>query len=54
MKPLGRKKIKFPSKTDRHPKRGFINWWETVITPTKARERRRVKKDIQRQLKDMD
>ncbi|MCK5342144.1 MAG: hypothetical protein KAR20_02005 [Candidatus Heimdallarchaeota archaeon] len=47
---MGRKKITFPSKTDCHPKRGWINWWENVITPTKARERRRVEMEIEEQL----
>ena len=28
MKKEGRKPIKFPSKTDYHPREGYINWWE--------------------------
>ena len=30
MKPEGRRYYKFPSKTDCHPKKGYINWWEDV------------------------
>lgn len=30
MKPEGRKTVKFPAKRDVHPKKGWINWWETI------------------------
>lgn len=31
MKPYGReKKVRLPYKTDCHPKKGFINWWEDM------------------------
>ena len=31
MKPYGReKKVRFPHKTDCHPPKGYINWWETM------------------------
>ena len=30
MKPEGRKTVKFPEKRDIHPKKGWINWWETI------------------------
>ena len=31
MKPYGReKKVRFQHKKDRHPKKGFINWWEDL------------------------
>lgn len=31
MKPYGRgKTVHFPCKTDCHPKRGWINWWEDI------------------------
>ena len=30
MKPEGRKMVKFPAKRDVHPKKGWVNWWETI------------------------
>jgi hypothetical protein len=30
MKPMGQRPIRFPSKTDCHPPKGFVNWWENV------------------------
>ncbi len=31
MKPYGRNKtVRFPGKTDCHPKKGWHNWWETI------------------------
>ena len=30
MKPEGRKIVKFPCKRDVHPKKGWINWWESI------------------------
>lgn len=31
MKPYGReKKVRFPGKTDCHPRKGWINWWEDM------------------------
>ena len=26
----GKKKVKFPFKRDIHPKKGWVNWWETI------------------------
>ena len=47
MKPMGRKAIRFPSKTDGHFKKdGLINWWEAVIDPCKRRERQRVRREL--------
>ena len=47
MKPMGRKKIKFPSKEDCHPPKGHLNWWEAEIdTANKASERNTAKKEI--------
>ena len=48
MKPEGRKYYKFPSKTDCHPKKGYINWWEDV-TDCIARNVRKlmIKKEIE-------
>ena len=45
MKPLGRKMVKFPSKTD-HRIKGFMNWWEDIAEPCKQRERQTTKKEI--------
>jgi len=45
MKPLGRKMVKFPSKTD-HRIKGFMNWWEDIAMPCKRRERQTSKKEI--------
>ena len=30
MKFEGRKTVKFPAKRDIHPKKGWVNWWETI------------------------
>ena len=30
MRPEGRKMVKFPAKRDVHPKKGWVNWWETI------------------------
>lgn len=30
MKPEGRKIITFPGKRDVHPRKGYVNWWETI------------------------
>lgn len=46
MKPLGRKLIHFPGKTDRHPPNGFINWWETDRKVNKRTARQKDKRDI--------
>lgn len=53
MKPLGRRKIKFPGKTDchPHPKRIWRNWWE-FDDSNKAREKREVEKEIQDELEN--
>ena len=39
MKPLGRAYFKQPerAKEDMHPPKGYINWWEDIITPNKKR-----------------
>lgn len=49
MQPMGMKPINFPNKTDCHPKKGFINWWEDIINPdfSKRSERQRVRKELQ-------
>lgn len=31
MKPYGGyKNVRFPGKTDCHPKKGYVNWWEKI------------------------
>ena len=48
MKPYGGyKNVRFPGKTDCHPKKGFVNWWET-ITDVFCRKtmKQKLKKDI--------
>ena len=47
MKPVGRKIINyFPGKIDNHPRKGFVNWWESIKICQKAREKCMVKKEI--------
>ena len=36
MKPIGRRKQTSKSKTDCHPQRGYVNWWEDMIPPNKT------------------
>ena len=50
MKPLGRKSVRFPSKRDVHPPKGWVNWWENEHPPKhgKAKERR----DVERALRE--
>jgi hypothetical protein len=52
MKPMGRKKLRFPSKTDHHPPKGFINWWEDIVAPSKGRERQKARREIEREIND--
>lgn len=58
MKPYGRvKNIKGhgPGKTDCHPPKGYINWWENEICPvSRGRLKQIVQKDIEEQLEDME
>ena len=50
MKPYGReKKIRFPHKTDCHPPKGFINWWEDL---TRNLTRSRLKQIIKKELRN--
>lgn len=51
MQPMGRKKIRFPSKIDYHiHEKSVINWWEDVIQPSKKSERQKQKKEIKKEL----
>ena len=50
MKPYGReKKVRFPHKTDCHPKKGFINWWEDIA---RFLSRSRMKQINKKELED--
>ena len=53
MKPEGRQHYNFPSKTDCHPKKGYINWWEDV-TDCIARNVRKLmmKKEIEKEIEE--
>lgn len=38
MKPYGRlHNVKFPSKTDCHPPKGYVNWWEVAFSKEVSR-----------------
>jgi hypothetical protein len=55
MKPIGRHPIRFPSKRDFHPPKGWINWWESEINndeTNKAREKEKIKKEIKEELEN--
>jgi 3-hydroxy-3-methylglutaryl CoA synthase len=47
---MGRKKLRFPSKTDCHPQKGFVNWWEDIVCLSKKRARQMAKRKIKREL----
>jgi len=51
MKPLGRKKVQLGSaKVDRHPPKGFINWWEDIAWYGITSVRMTQKQEIQDEL----
>jgi hypothetical protein len=52
MKPMGRKTVKFPSKTDHHII-GFKNWWEDIDIPCKKSERQTSKLKIKKELQEL-
>jgi len=54
MKPLSRKCVKFPGKTDCHPESGYMNWWEDVgdIGPGKLKQE--LENEILEEILDMD
>jgi hypothetical protein len=54
MTPYGRhKKVRFPSKTDCHPKKGYINWWETVCDVIPRKTMKRIwMRDLQKELQE--
>lgn len=52
MKQEGNKPVKFPGKTDCHPKKGWKNWWEVEMAPKRSRTRnkRKIKEEIDKEL----
>lgn len=48
---MGRKPSKFPSKTDCHPRKPYVNWWEYEICndENKKGERQKVKNEIKKE-----
>ena len=46
MQPLGRKPVRLPSKTDCHPPRGFVNWWENIVGMSGKAFRRKSKIEL--------
>jgi hypothetical protein len=50
MQPLGRKKIRFPSKTKEWLRKGVKMWWEEISEqPNKKRERRLAKQEAKQE-----
>ena len=55
MQPLGRKPKRFPGKIDYHPRKGFVNWWETEgCDANKTAEKREARKEIEDELNNID
>lgn len=53
MQPLGRKPSRFPTKTDCHPKKGFVNWWEELNTGNKKGYRKKKKQELSKYKKQI-
>ncbi len=52
MKPLNRKHIRFPTKTDYHTKRrGWLSWWEDIAFHGKGKLKQILRKEIDEELK---
>ena len=49
MRPEGDRPVRFPGKTDAHPKKGWKNWWEVEMGPRRSRtkNKREIKKEIE-------
>lgn len=52
MQPLGRRPCRFPSKTDCHPPKGYVNWWEAEMgnDENKPAERQAARREIAREI----
>lgn len=48
--PMGRKPYRSPSKTDCHPPKGYVNWWEVVIEPNKTAAKREAEAEIKTEI----
>ena len=48
---MGRKPSKFPSKTDCHPRKPYVNWWEIEIAnkENKKGERQKIKNKLKKE-----
>ena len=54
MKPEGRIKVTFPAKKDVHPKKGWVNWWETIADLMSRKTRKqKINKEIENQLNEL-
>jgi len=52
MQPMGRKKLRFPSKTKEWLGKGVMMWWEDICSVSKKRERSQAKQKVLRDLVD--
>lgn len=52
--PMGRKHYRSPHKTDCHPPKGYVNWWEVAIRPNKAAAKREAEREIQTEIKSAE
>lgn len=53
MQPLGRKPLRFPGKTDCHPKAPLQNWWEQATEGAdKKASRQAAQREIAQELAD--
>lgn len=52
MQPLGRKKIRFPSKTKEWLGKGVRMWWETITDSEKKTDRQHGRREIEKEMKD--
>lgn len=52
MKPMGQKPSRFPSKTDCHPGKVVVNWWEAEMgtNENKSADRRHGKQEVEKEL----
>lgn len=55
MKPEGLKPIRFPGKTDCHPKKGWKNWWACLgFKSTRSSRKQKLKGYIIKEIEDSD
>lgn len=46
MKPLGLQTVKFFGKTNERLPKGYVMWWENIVSPNKKKHRQFGKKEI--------